>query len=145
MKIDKVGRKQTTSVNQKQAPQAVGSKFQSLLGDKKEEQDREHLYAMMKAIKETGEKLADSKNIELLGQYKRMVKSFVSQAVDFAFEIQEKKGLSRFGRSKVLKIVSKIDDQLVEITDAFLLEERSRIKLLGKIGELQGMLLNIFA
>ena len=37
MKVDKIGRKQTASVSQKQAPQAVGSKFSSLLGEKKEE------------------------------------------------------------------------------------------------------------
>lgn len=124
--------------------QTSGSSFTDMLSDQRERQDREHLERMMLNIRKQGDLLADAKQIEVLVQYKKMVKDFVSQAVDFAFSIEERRGLSRMGRSKVLKVVAQIDDQLVAITENFLSEERSRIKLLGKIGELQGMLMNLY-
>ncbi|MCK8059787.1 MULTISPECIES: YaaR family protein [unclassified Fusibacter] len=145
MKINKVS-KSGAAPSKVKAPQAVeGTSFSDLMGDKRESDTRHELEQLMLAIRSEGDKLVDAKNIEVLVHYKRMVKDFVSRAVDFAFEIQDRKGLSRFGRGKVLKVVSQIDASLVEITQEFLAEERNRIKLLSKIGELQGMLLNIYA
>lgn len=145
MKINKVS-KSSAAPSKVKAPQAVeGTSFSDLMGDKRESDTRHELEQLMLAIRSEGDKLVDAKNIEVLVHYKRMVKDFVSRAVDFAFEIQDRKGLSRFGRGKVLKVISQIDASLVEITQEFLAEERNRIKLLSKIGELQGMLLNIYA
>ncbi len=124
---------------------AVGSQFSALMGEKKDSQTRQELEEMMEDIRREGEKMIDDKNIDILVNYKKKIKSFVSKAVDFAFEIQDKKGLTRFGRGKILKVVSQIDDALVELTEQFLADERSRIKMLEKVGELQGMLYNIYA
>lgn len=146
MKVNKVKATASAPVSKVNKPQAVvGTSFSNLLGGKREEHTREELEQLMHAIREEGDKLVDAKNIEILVNYKKMVKSFVSKAVDFAFEIQDKKGVLRFGRGKVLKIISQIDDNLVAITEQFLSEERSRIKLLEKVGELQGLLYNIYA
>jgi uncharacterized protein YaaR (DUF327 family) len=145
VKVNKVTKSSAgpTKVNK---PQVItGTSFSDLMGDKRESDTKEELQKLMVAIRAEGDKLVDAKNIEVLVHYKKMVKDFVSRAVDFAFEIQDRKGLSRFGRSKVLKVVSQIDQSLVDLTQEFLVEERNRIKLLSKIGELQGMLLNIYA
>lgn len=147
MKINKttgVGSTQAVNRINKSIP-VEGSSFSSLMGERQESQTREELEQMMRAIKEEGDKLVDEKNIDVLINYKKKIKSFVSRAVDFAFEIQDKKGITRFGRGKILKIVSQVDDVLVEITQQFLDEERSRIKLLARVGELQGLLYNIYA
>lgn len=147
MKINKttgVGSAQAVNRINKSTP-VEGSSFSSLMGERQESQTREELEQMMLAIKEEGEKLVDEKNIDILINYKKKIKSFVSKAVDFAFEIQDKKGITRFGRGKILKIVSQVDDVLVEITQQFLDEERNRIKLLARVGELQGLLYNIYA
>ncbi len=124
---------------------ATGSQFSALMDGKKEDQTRQELEELMEDIKREGEKMIDDKNIDILVNYKKKIKSFVSKAVDFAFEIQDKKGLTRFGRGKILKVVAQIDDALVELTEQFLADERSRLKMLEKVGELQGMLYNIYA
>jgi uncharacterized protein YaaR (DUF327 family) len=145
VKVNKVTKSSAGPSKVNKAQAVAGTSFSDLMGDKRESDTREELEKLMNAIRAEGDKLVDAKNIEVLVHYKRMVKDFVSRAVDFAFEIQDRKGLSRFGRSKVLKVVSQIDESLVVITQEFLGEERNRIKLLSKIGELQGMLLNIYA
>lgn len=120
------------------------SSFTQLMDEKKDEKKREELHKLMDNIKQKGNELVDSKNVELLVNYKKMIKDFVSNAVEYAFEIQERKGFSRMGRTKILKIVSLIDESLVEITNDFLEQERNKINMLAKIGELNGLLMNIF-
>jgi uncharacterized protein YaaR (DUF327 family) len=144
MKVNAIKKGTNAASKVTKALPSVGSKFTDLLDDHSERNTKEQLEKMMLAIRKQGDQLVEAKNIEVLVQYKRMVKEFVSQAVDFAFEIQERKGLSRMGRSKVLKVVAQIDESLIAITDSFIAEERSRIKLLSKIGELQGLLMNLY-
>lgn len=145
MKVSQVKGSKTAPVKgPDKAQPSFGASFSDLMSDQRERRDREQLERMMLEIRKQGDQLVDAKHIEVLVQYKKMVKDFVSQAVEYAFAIEERRGLSRMGRSKVLKVVAQIDDQLVEITESFLAEERSRIKLLGKIGELQGLLMNLY-
>lgn len=145
MKVSQVkGSKTAVTKGTDKAQPTSGASFSDLLSDQKDRQNKEQLEKMMSDIRKQGDLLADSKQIELLVQYKKMVKNFVSQAVEFAFSVEERRGLSRMGRSKVLKVVAQIDDQLIVITEDFLAQERSRIKLLGKIGELQGLLMNLY-
>ncbi len=147
MKVNKVSAIKPSSPVKKvqKAANAEGSTFSSLMGEKQEEKTRQELENLMLEIKADGEKLIDERNIEVLVAYKKKIKSFVSKAVDFAFDIQDKKGLTRFGRGKILKIVAQIDDELVNLTQNFLDEERDRVNMLAKIGELQGLLYNIYA
>ncbi len=144
MRVEKVSstRASVKSVNKKS--DTPNSSFSNLMQDKKDDEKREELDKMLGKIKDKGEKLVDSRNLDLLIEYKKSVKEFVNTAVEFAFEIVDRKGRSRIGRAKILKIVSQIDDELVKLTDEFLAEERNRLNLLAKIGELGGLLTNIY-
>lgn len=146
MRVNKINQTSKTSeFNKVSAKTTVeGSHFTQLMDEKRDEKRRDELNRLMDKIKEKGSELVDSKNVELLVNYKKMIKEFVSNAVEFAFEIQERKGFSRMGRTKILKIVSLIDESLVEITNGFLEQERNKINMLSKIGELNGLLMNIF-
>lgn len=146
MKVSKITQTSKSSEFNKVSTKSnvEGSHFTQLMDEKKDEKRREELHQLMDKIKEKGSELVDSKNVELLVNYKKMIKDFVSNAVEFAFEIQERKGFSRMGRTKILKIVSLIDESLVEITNGFLEQERNKINMLSKIGELNGLLTNIF-
>ncbi len=137
------GNQSVSKVNQ--TLNATGSSFSSLLGEQREQQTRQELEQLMNDIKREGENLVDNKHIEVLISYKKKIKAFVSKAVDFAFEIQDKKGLTRFGRGKILKMVAQIDDAMVDLTEQFLKDERNRVKMLERVGELQGLLYNIYA
>lgn len=144
MRIERVGSTSTKTSKVKEKLPAGQASFSSLLNDKKEDSDREKLDRMMEEIKEKGEELVDSRNIDILVNYKKMVKDFVEQASSFAFQIVDRKGLSRVGRSKILKIVSQVDEALVKITEEFIKEERNRLNLLQKIGQLGGLLTDIY-
>ncbi len=144
MKVNKISSTATGVNSVKKKSDTPNTSFLDLMQDKKDNEKREELDKMMKKIEDKGKELVDSRNIELLVEYKKNVKEFVGTAVEFAFEIVDRKGRSRIGRAKILKVVSQIDEELVKITDEFLSQERNKLNLLKKIGELGGLLTNIY-
>ncbi len=144
MKIQKVSSTGSKNNSVKSKSESPSSSFLNLMNDKRDSEKRKELDKMMENIKEKGEELVDSKNVELLVLYKKNVKQFVESAVGFAFEIVDRKGRSRIGRSKILKLISQIDDELIKLTDEFLSKERNKLNLLDQIGELSGLLTNIY-
>lgn len=144
MRVEKISSSSSKVHKLKEKPPAGSASFSSFMHEKRDEQDREALGMMIKKIKEKGEELVDSRNLDILVNYKRMVKGFVEQAANYAFAIIDRKGMSRQGRSKILKIVSQIDESLVQITEDFLSEERNKLELLKKIGQLGGLLTDIY-
>lgn len=144
MKVKSVGSKPTISQSAK--PQAVsGVQFSEIMDSNEQRQSREHLEKLLKDIQVEGKKLAEAKTVESLLQYKRLVKGFIEEALNVSLKIEERRGYSRVGRTKALKVISLIDEKLLELTNEFLSAERKNIRLLEKVGELQGLLVNLFA
>ncbi len=144
MKVQKVSSTSSKNNSIKSKSESPSSSFFDLMNDRRDAEKRNELDKMMETIKDKGEELVDSKNVELLVLYKKNVKQFVESAVGFAFEIVDRKGRSRIGRAKILKLVSQIDDELIKITEEFLSKERNKLNLLERIGELSGLLTNIY-
>lgn len=51
---------------------------------------------------------------------------------------------NRFGEGRRLKIVETVDERLVELASDILDEEKETIDLLDKIGEIKGLLINLY-
>lgn len=136
-KVKKVGAKETNTVNK--------ISFKELLDYAEDDSSqKEMLDQMMASINEKGQGLIESRTVESLFEYKDMVKGFVEEAVKFGLRIEERRGLSRSTRSKVLRVVSAVDEKLLELTDIIIAQEESKLKILQKVGEIQGMLVNIY-
>ncbi len=144
MKVNKVTK--TSQVSSKKINKiSSNTSFSEVLDYNQEERKRENLNYLLDEIKKKGKDLKHSKEVEVLVEYKKMIKAFVSEAVEYGFEINEKRGFGMRGRNKILRTVSLVDDKLLELTEALLTEEKSSIKLLAKIGEIEGLLLNLYA
>lgn len=144
MKVNKLRGTQQSSSQNTRVQSTPSVSFSEMLSDKEDDRSREHLYELMKKIENKGRELADKKTVELLLDYKNMIKGFIAEAVEFGLKVEEKRGLSRRGRAKVLKVVSTIDEKLIELTDEILNQEKRHIRVLEKIGQIQGLLVNLF-
>lgn len=144
MKVNRTQKSGARSGPVKKTQTTPSVSFSDLLADKEEDQTREHLQQLMKDIEAKGRELADRKTVDLLVDYKAMIKGFIEEAIAFGIRVEERRGLSRRGRSKVLKVVSTIDEHLIELTDAVLDQEKKQIRILEKIGQIQGLLVNLF-
>jgi len=119
--------------------------FKELLDIADDEQNqKEFLDNMLDDIKEKGRDLVEKRTVENLFEYKEMIKGFIEEAVNFGLKVEERKGMNRGSRGKILRVVSKIDEKLLELTDAIIGEENSKIKILEKIGQIQGLLVNLY-
>lgn len=119
--------------------------FSDVMMVTEENQERSVLDEKMDDLKKKGRELAQKKDVEVLVAYKEMVKSFVEEAVNFGLKVMEKRGHGRAGRSKVMRLVSMIDEKMISLTEEMLKQEQSGLKLLTKIGQIEGLLLNLYA
>lgn len=145
MKVRGVKGGQTASKKKVQGTPLPSISFDEIMAITEEKQEKSHLDEMMDEISKKGKELAEKRDIEILVVYKEMVRAFIDEAVNHGLKIVERRGFGRAGRSKVMRLVSNIDEKLINLTDEMILNEQSSIKLLSKIGEIQGLLLNLYA
>ena len=147
MKVNRVSKTGATKVKMptRETERVNKISFKELLDHSEDDhRQKEMLDEMMSQIQEKGQDLIESRTVESLFEYRDMVKGFVEEAVKYGLRIEERRGLSRSTRSKVLRVVSAVDKKLLELTDIILAQEESKIKILKKVGEIQGLLVNIY-
>ncbi|MEK4423554.1 YaaR family protein [Solibacillus sp. FSL K6-1523] len=110
-----------------------GSKMQS-----------EQLTRLLGDISAAGNRVARSRNLRELARFKMLVKRFLQEAVDYGLEMKQSHTWNRFGEGRRLKIVETVDERLVELAEDILNEEKESIELLAKIGEIKGLLINLY-
>lgn len=93
---------------------------------------------------EKGKALVENRTVETLYEYKSMVKQFIEEAVEVGLKISERRGYGRHGRNKILKTVDNIDEKLLQLTDLVLQKESKHINILSKVGEIKGLLVNLY-
>lgn len=130
-------------LDQKQSVQG-GIKFQELVKKQDEKLQMGQLQNLLKDIEGAGERLAKSRTFKDLSKYKSLVKQFVKEAVDFGMDLKQSNSWNQFGQGRQLSIVETVDQKLVELTEGVLQKEQKSIDLLGKIGEIKGLLINLY-
>jgi uncharacterized protein len=102
------------------------------------------LERMMQDIHSQGDRLARSRTFQDLAKYKNLVKRFVKEAVDSGMNLKQSHSWNAQGQGRSLTVVEKIDEKLVELTEEVIKKENQSIGLLGKIGEIKGLLVNLY-
>lgn len=104
----------------------------------------EQLTRLMGDISAAGERVAKSRNLRELTRFKMLIKRFLQEAVEYGLDMKQSHTWNRFGEGRRLKIVETIDERLVELAQDILNEEKETIDLLDKIGEIKGLLINLY-
>lgn len=111
-----------------------------------EEKDlQEKLNGLMEEITKQGEKISKHMDIKDMKQYRSLVKEFMNEVVNRSHEFSRENFLDRRGRHRVYGIVKLVDKNLDELAGELVKDEKDNINILGKIGEIQGLLLDILA
>ncbi|MRH45012.1 DUF327 family protein [Aquibacillus halophilus] len=145
MKISQELRSQIDASQKNSIQQSSSSKnFDSMVGAQTQKLKQQELQKLMTELTNQGERLEKFRSFQDLAKYKRMVKSFVQEAVQYGMDLKHSHSWNMEGNSRKLTIVNEIDQKLVELTDEFIAEERRSIGLLGIIGEIKGLLVNLY-
>lgn len=144
-RIEKVGMNNISQVNNvKMEPKKkVHETFKNKLNEIEQEHIREQLKVLYDKIETQSGKLQDKLFIEDLVQYKKLVKEFLDITVNNSHVFYKENSLDRRGRHRVYSLVKKVDNELDELTKDFLNIEDNRIKILKRLDDIKGMLLDI--
>ena len=91
-----------------------------------------------------GERIAQHMDIRDLKRYRGLIKEFMNEVVYRSHKFSRENFLDRKGRHRVYGIIRKVDENLDELATALVSDEQDHIAILEKIGEIEGLLLDIF-
>ena len=139
---------QTTPIAQTEAPQQVQAddgEFKFTLISNIEEKDLQNkISSLMDEITTQGKKLAEHMDVRDMKHYRELVKSFMNEVVSRSHEFSRENFLDRKGRHRVYGIIRQVDNELDELAQELVKDEKDNIAILAKIGQIQGLLLDIF-
>lgn len=118
--------------------------FGDLVKGESERMSQERLNQLLTEIDKQGQILARSRSVRDFYHYKNLVKRFMEEAVKHGVALDERKGINRRGRSRLYKMIKEVDAHLLEMADELLSEQAPVIDLLARIGEIRGMLINLY-
>jgi uncharacterized protein len=144
MEVQKVTRANVSNVSRKEETAMESVSFTEVMAKKRNDIVWERMQQQVQQIEEQGKKLAESRTIEDLKKYKRLVKQFLDDAVKNGLQLEEQRGFSRGGRARIYKIVKEVDRKLIELTNNVLQKEQKGLDILHIVGEIQGLIINIY-
>ena len=134
--------RQAEQVNQNQP---VDDSFKFTLASHIEEAELQaRLSTLMEEITMQGEKLAKRKDIRDMRKSRGLIKEFMNEIVSRSHTFSRENFLDRKGRHRVYGIIRLVDETLDELAKELVKDESDNITILNKIGEIRGLLLDIF-
>ena len=143
IKVNQV--QQAIPVEQTQQAQETDGTFKFTLVSRIEEQDLQNaLTGMMEEIARQGDKLAKHRDIKDMKRYRALIKDFLNEVVNRSHAFSRENFLDRKGRHRVYGIIRLIDENLDQLAQELVKDEKDNLAILSKIGEIRGLLLDIF-
>ena len=119
------------------------TEFHSRLVNIEEKNYDERLRSLADRIFEQGEKLGERMDIRELKLYKKLISEFLKEAVSGSHKFSKESFLDRRGRYKVYATIKKINDELDGLTKDILKEVKDNIRILQRLDDIRGMILDI--
>ena len=77
--------------------------------------------------------------------YRTLVKDFMNEVVNRSHKFSRENFLDRRGRHRVYGIIKLVDKGLDDLAGELMKDEKDNLSILGKVGDIRGMLLDISA
>lgn len=132
-----------SDTNMQNVPTDDSFKF-TLMSAIDEEGLQERLTLMFEDITMQGEKIGKHMDVKDMKRYRSLIKDFMNEIVNRSHKFSRENFLDRRGRHRVYGIVRRVDETLDELAQELMKEQKDHISVLGKIGEIRGLLLDIF-
>ncbi len=134
-----------TQLEQTTQTTAADGTFKFMLASHIQEQDLQvRLTAMMEEITRQGDRISKKMDIRDMRKYRTLIKSFMNEVVTRSHKFSRENFLDRRGRHRVYGIIKQVDDTLDELARELVKDEKDHIAILNMIGEIRGLLLDIF-
>ena len=116
----------------------------TLVSHVEEQELQARLTTLMEEITMQGDKLAKKRDVRDMKRYRGLIKEFMNEIVNRSHSFSRENFLDRKGRHRVCGIIRLVDENLDELAKELMKEEKDHLAILSKIGEIRGLLLDIF-
>lgn len=132
-------------MEQPQVSRPVDGSFKFMLASHiQEAQLQTRLQGLMEEITRQGDKLSKRRDVKDMKRYRGLVKEFLNEVVTHSHSFSRENFLDRRGRHRVYGIIRLIDENLDQLARELMKDEKDNLAILNKIGEIQGLILDIF-
>lgn len=116
----------------------------TLVSHVEEQELQARLTTLMEEITMQGDKLAKKRDVRDMKRYRGLIKEFMNEIVNRSHSFSRENFLDRKGRHRVYGIIRLIDENLDQLAQELVKDEQDNLAILSKIGEIRGLLLDIF-
>lgn len=136
---------QSAPIEQTQASQPTDGTFKFMLASHIGEAELQtKLNGLMEQITAEGQKLAKRRDVKDMRHYRSLIKEFLNEVVTHSHSFTRENFLDRRGRHRVYGIIRLVDENLDQLAQELMKDEKDNLAILNKIGEIRGLLLDIF-
>ncbi|MBO0962798.1 YaaR family protein [Neobacillus sp. MM2021_6] len=118
--------------------------FQKIISSYSKDLTKDYLHKLLEDIDQQGQQLSDNPTFRELQKYKDLVKQFMGEVTKNGLALHQTESWDMYGGNKTLKTIQVLDRKLIELTDHVLNQQTSGLTLLERIGEMKGLLLNLY-
>ena len=119
--------------------------FKFTLASRIEESELQtRIQSLMEEITMQGDRLYKKRDIRDMKRYRGLIKDFLNEVVYRSHSFSRENFLDKRGRHRVYGIIRRIDENLDELAQELVKDEQDNLAILNKIGEIKGLLLDIF-
>ena len=115
----------------------------TLLSQIGESELQEKLTQMVEDITKQGQRIAEHMDIRDLKVYRSMISNFLGEVVANSHQFSRENFLDRRGRHRVYGIIRQVNDKLDELARELIKSEKNQVDILDRIGEIQGLVLDV--
>lgn len=130
--------------NQKPVNHSDGTFKFTLATHIKEADLQARLSTLMEEITMQGDRISKKKDIRDMKKYRGLIKDFMNEIINRSHQFSRENFLDRRGRHRVYGIIRMVDQTLDELAQELVKDEKDNLAILAKIGEIRGLLLDIF-
>ena len=118
--------------------------FQKIMRTISKDLTQDRLHQLLQDVDTQGQHLSENPTFNELRKYKNLVKQFMGEVSKSGIGLYQTETWEPLGGSKTLKTVRTIDRQLIELTDHVISQQSNSLSILERIGEIKGLLLNLY-
>lgn len=116
----------------------------TLVSHIEEQELQTRLTSLMEEITMQGNKLVRHRDVKDMKKYRGLIKDFMNEVINRSHSFTRENFLDKRGRHRVYGIVRLVDEKLDALAQELVKDEKDNLNILNMIGEIRGLLLDIF-
>jgi uncharacterized protein len=140
MRIEQRSKQIVDVIRKDVAPTSKHAPFANMIQQSGKDILQDSLQQLINKIEDQGQVLNRKRTIEELVTYKKLVKQYLQEASN-GLELFEKHS---HNHHKTYKIIRVVDEKLLEMNKEVIEKENDSVKLLSLVGEVKGLLVNLY-